>query len=83
MEAADLSLEELAACLDLSPRSLQRRRREGRLAHAWRQTPAPAERRRREVILVVPSALAPDETNWLLNPEHPDFSRVRIHPPEP
>ena len=32
MEAADLSLKELAACLDLSARSLQRRRREGRLA---------------------------------------------------
>ena len=29
MEAADLSIKELAACLDLSPRSLQRRRREG------------------------------------------------------
>src|SRR3990170_4606284 len=32
MEGADLSIKELAACLDLSPRSLQRRRREGRLA---------------------------------------------------
>ena len=32
MGAADLSIKELAACLDLSPRSLQRRRREGRLA---------------------------------------------------
>jgi putative toxin-antitoxin system antitoxin component (TIGR02293 family) len=32
MEAAGLSLKELAACLDLSARSLQRRRREGRLA---------------------------------------------------
>lgn len=32
MEAADLSIKELAASLDLSPRSLQRRRREGRLA---------------------------------------------------
>ena len=32
MEAADLSIKELAACLDLSARSLQRRRREGRLA---------------------------------------------------
>src|SRR3990170_6765671 len=31
-EAADLSIKELAACLDLSPRSLQRRRRAGRLA---------------------------------------------------
>ena len=32
MEAADLTIKELAACLDLSARSLQRRRREGRLA---------------------------------------------------
>src|SRR5437867_11453477 len=32
MQAADLSIKDLAACLDLSPRSLQRRRREGRLA---------------------------------------------------
>jgi putative toxin-antitoxin system antitoxin component (TIGR02293 family) len=32
MEAADLSIKELAACLDLSARSLQRRRRQGRLA---------------------------------------------------
>ena len=32
MEAADLSVKELATALDLSLRSLQRRRREGRLA---------------------------------------------------
>jgi putative toxin-antitoxin system antitoxin component (TIGR02293 family) len=32
MQAAGLTLKELAASLDLSPRSLQRRRREGRLA---------------------------------------------------
>jgi putative toxin-antitoxin system antitoxin component (TIGR02293 family) len=32
MHAAGLSLQELAASLDLSPRSLQRRRHEGRLA---------------------------------------------------
>lgn len=32
MEAADLSIKELAASLDLSPRSLQRRRGQGRLA---------------------------------------------------
>jgi RES domain-containing protein len=64
----------------------------GKLPATWRQTPAPAElaaigdrfaRRRREAILVVPSALTPDEFNWLLNPDHPDFRRVRILPPEP
>jgi putative toxin-antitoxin system antitoxin component (TIGR02293 family) len=32
MQAASLTLAELARCLDLSPRSLQRRRRAGRLA---------------------------------------------------
>lgn len=32
MQSADLTLKELAASLDLSPRSLQRRRRQGRLA---------------------------------------------------
>lgn len=63
-----------------------------KLPGTWRQTPVPVElaaigdrfaRRRSEAILVVPSALAPDEFNWLLNPDHPDFRRVRIHPPEP
>ncbi|OLE82416.1 MAG: hypothetical protein AUF76_09505 [Acidobacteria bacterium 13_1_20CM_2_65_9] len=64
----------------------------GSLLATWRQTPAPAvlavigdrfARRRRAAILVVPSALAPDESNWLLNPAHPDFTRIRTHPPEP
>ena len=32
MQASDLTLKELAGALDLSPRSLQRRRRRGRLA---------------------------------------------------
>ena len=63
-----------------------------KLPASWRQTPAPVElaaigdrftRRRREAILVVPSALAPDEFNWLLNSDHPDFRRVRIHQSEP
>ena len=62
------------------------------LPATWRRTPAPAElaaigdrfaRKKREAILIVPSALAPDESNWLLNPNHADFSRIRIHPPEP
>jgi RES domain-containing protein len=64
----------------------------GSLQASWRQTPAPSElaaigdrfaRRRRDAILIVPSALAPDEANWLLNPDHLDFTRIRVHPPEP
>jgi RES domain-containing protein len=58
----------------------------GSLPATWRQTPAPRElaaigdrfaRRRRDAILIVPSALAPDEANWLLNPDHSDFTRIR------
>jgi RES domain-containing protein len=36
---------------------------------------------RRSAVLALPSAISPDDTNFLLNPEHPDFKRIRIHPP--
>ena len=34
-------------------------------------------------MLVVPSAVIPAEVNYLLNPSHPDFARIRIDSPEP
>lgn len=34
------------------------------------------------VVLSVPSVLVPGEPNYLLNPAHPDFGRLRISPPE-
>ncbi len=37
----------------------------------------------RSVALRVPSAVVPGEFNYLLNPAHPDFSRVKIARPEP
>jgi RES domain-containing protein len=58
----------------------------------WRQSPAPSElaligdrfvREQKAAGLLVPSALAPSESNWLLNPAHPAFGAIRIHPPEP
>lgn len=33
-------------------------------------------------ILAVPSVLIPEETNYLLNPAHPDFKKVKIGEPE-
>jgi len=30
------------------------------------------------VLLVVLSALAPSENNWLINPQHPDFQRITL-----
>ena len=35
----------------------------------------------RSAILAVPSAISPDDRNFLVNPKHPDFKRIRIAPP--
>ena len=35
----------------------------------------------RTVVLAVPSAALPDEMNYLLNPLHPEFRRIRIGKP--
>ena len=32
-------------------------------------------------ILAVPSAVIPEERNYLLNPAHRDFKRIRLHKP--
>ena len=58
----------------------------------WRESPPPARLREigdawieagKSVALRVPSALVPDESNFLLNPRHGDFSQVRIGKPVP
>ena len=56
----------------------------------WRISPPPAEtmeigdhwaEERHSAVLAVPSAISPDDTNFLLNPEHRDFKRIRIAAP--
>ena len=58
----------------------------------WRVYPAPDRlkdlgtawaRGKETAALFVPSAIIPHERNVLLNPVHPDFGRIRIHPAEP
>lgn len=58
----------------------------------WRRSPAPAElaligdefvRRAERCVLIVPSALAPHENNWLLNPQLADFRKVVLSTVEP
>jgi RES domain-containing protein len=39
-------------------------------------------RSRRSAVLRIPSAVVPGEFNYLLNPAHPDFKRVKIGEPE-
>jgi RES domain-containing protein len=38
-------------------------------------------RKRSTAVLAVPSAIVPAELNYLLNPVHPDFKRIRIGKP--
>jgi RES domain-containing protein len=57
------------------------------LPSGWRSYPAPealAEigekwiREKKVAVLVVPSAVVPEESNVLLDPAHPDFERIRV-----
>lgn len=62
-----------------------------RLPRNWRKTPAPRALPQlgtdwahagKSAVLVVPSALVPRERNYLLNPAHRDFRRIRVGRPE-
>jgi len=64
----------------------------GRLPANWRETPAPPElaqigddfvKESESCVLVVPSALAVSENNWLINPQHPEFRQIVQRSPEP
>ncbi|MCI0534555.1 MAG: RES family NAD+ phosphorylase [Verrucomicrobiales bacterium] len=57
----------------------------------WRTEPPPPSTKQlgdawtrsgRSAILAVPSALIPDELNYILNPAHPDCKRITIGKPE-
>ncbi len=38
-------------------------------------------RKRSAAVLTVPSAIVPPESNYLLNPLHPDFKRIKVGKP--
>ena len=61
------------------------------LPEKWRQTPEPNSTRdigtkwvaeERSVVLAVPSVVVPSELNYVLNPTHPDFSKIKIGKPK-
>ena len=58
----------------------------------WRDTPAPPElirygdefvQRAECCLLLVPSALAPSENNWLINPLHQDLRKITVRETQP
>ncbi|MGH7411695.1 MAG: RES family NAD+ phosphorylase [Candidatus Methylomirabilis sp.] len=61
------------------------------LPDGWQSFPAPAALQElgtawasqaATAVLAVPSAVIPQEWNYLLNPAHPDFRRIRVFEPE-
>ena len=61
------------------------------LPKTWRSYPVPEELQdlgtawvasASTAMLVVPSAVIPEERNYLLSPAHPDFKRFRLNKPE-
>jgi RES domain-containing protein len=64
----------------------------GNLPQDWRQYPAPESlqeigtawiRSASTAVLAVPSAVIPQEWNYLLNPAHPDFKKIRLNKAKP
>ena len=64
----------------------------GRLPDNWADSPPRPElfaigdawiAARSSVVLEVPSAVIESETNYLINPEHPEFESLTIDPPRP
>ncbi len=62
------------------------------LPREWRRFPAPESladigtkwvETMESAVLQVPSAVIPQENNYLLNPGHPDFRRILVQQPEP
>ena len=63
-----------------------------RLPDGWRGIPSPRilqeigyewASQRVSAVLEVPSAVLPEDNNYLLNPEHPDFQSIDIGVPRP
>lgn len=58
----------------------------------WREQPPPPSTKQvgdlwfkqsRSVVLELPSIIVPGESNYLLNPSHPDFKTIMISKPKP
>jgi RES domain-containing protein len=92
LEASDSPPDLVLASADV-PDDLPRQQIEvDKLPANWRGSPAPAELARLgdefvqaadRCLLIVPSALVPSESNWLINPLHDNFRKITIQETEP
>jgi len=85
------SLRFVQFAIDFNGVAIERPKRSA-LPAGWREQP-PSEstqafglewyRSARTAVLAVPSAIIPEEENYVLNPTHPEFSRLKIARPRP
>jgi RES domain-containing protein len=70
----------------------RRRLNASELPARWRKTPGPPElaqigdefvKKAETCLLLVPSALAVSENNWMINPQHAEFKQIAVNPAEP
>jgi RES domain-containing protein len=63
----------------------------GKIHENWNHTPAPDElqvfggrwlNKKETPVLRVPSVIIPNESNFVINPRHPDFGKIKIGDPE-
>lgn len=89
LEAPDLLPEYILIGVEIDE-SFVRELDHTRLPRNWQAQPAPLELRTfgdewigavGSAVLRVPSVLVPGESNFLLNPAHPDFNKLRICDP--
>jgi RES domain-containing protein len=92
LDADDPPPDLLLAKADIPDQIARERVDQKKLPKYWRDFPAPPElesfgndfvRRAKCSLLVVPSAVAPSEHNYLINPVHPDFRKIVVIESEP
>jgi len=70
-------------CIRLDPESLPRNWRNNPTLFSTRDIGTDWVNDSASAVLAVPSAVVPDEWNFLVNPRHPDFAKVLIGTPQP
>ncbi len=92
LDAEEAPADQVAIPVDVPAELAVREIAAGDLPRNWRTTPAPLvlqqlgnnwARALETPLLSVPSAVVPRERNYILNPRHPDASRLMIGTPEP
>jgi RES domain-containing protein len=92
LDAEDAPDDLVVATADVPDNVSRQQLRPRQMPANWRETPAPPEltqigdtfvKKAGSCLLLVPSALAVSENNWLINRLHPEFQQIVLNATEP